>query len=538
MSDTDFFIHGVHVSPSRNLMVFEGETLSIEPRIMEVLHYLAKHAPEVVSRDTLIGDIWKVEHGSDESLTRAVSILRRSFKNLGCAEPVIETISKRGYRLVPLPTPATPETKPNHPVSYVENRKSKELEHLTPQSRTHYLAPFVKSITIGGLIAFGGVFGISQFFPKNNPTKVSPELYLNTLQAEGQITGEQAEKLKDMLASNETMFGEGTLSKALETKDKDRVVALAKMVNASSFMEGFDQLEAMAETFEDWKLLAELSLTRDTNRSLKASKQALLKDPTNMSVLVMHSQALALSGRHLEAQKAAESLRLIATSKLEKLLAEHAVMTNHMIALDNAAIDRDYDNYVHAAKQYSEIADLTPPAEPIKYKDIDDLPIYMMASSSAMIAQADMRLERWERALVTLELENQHIRRTLQHVRAKDHLSILLSLITNHRHFAFCYENLEDFERAYAYQAENLRVLDEVDALGGPGADVYRPNTWVFMAKLAIKQGASDKAIQDYTRAIEGYEHILEKQPDHSKAFKGLKRTKSALESYKATLSE
>jgi len=87
------------IEPSRNLFIHNGKTYSLEPRIMDVLCVLAERPGEVLTRDDLIDRIWKVEFGADESLTRAISLLRKTFKKAGATDVYIETFPKRGYRL-------------------------------------------------------------------------------------------------------------------------------------------------------------------------------------------------------------------------------------------------------------------------------------------------------------------------------------------------------------------------------------------------------------------------------------------------------
>lgn len=71
------------VEPQRNSRSGDGQSFTLEPRIMDVLCVLAENACEVVSRDTLIEQICKIEHGGDESLTRAISIPTRRFALAG-----------------------------------------------------------------------------------------------------------------------------------------------------------------------------------------------------------------------------------------------------------------------------------------------------------------------------------------------------------------------------------------------------------------------------------------------------------------------
>jgi DNA-binding winged helix-turn-helix (wHTH) protein/TolB-like protein len=108
----------VQVDAARNVIANGDASWSVEPKIMDLLVLLAAHPGEVLSREFLIDHVWKVEYGADESLTRAVSLLRKTFREAGQAGEVIETIPKRGYRLVltpegaPAPEASTPPPPP------------------------------------------------------------------------------------------------------------------------------------------------------------------------------------------------------------------------------------------------------------------------------------------------------------------------------------------------------------------------------------------------------------------------------------------
>jgi len=96
---TAFKIGAFIVKPDRNLLTKGHESYSLEPRIMDVLCVLAAQPRAVIARQTFIDLVWKVKYGADESLTRAVSLLRKTFKEAGEKEDFIQTIPKRGYRL-------------------------------------------------------------------------------------------------------------------------------------------------------------------------------------------------------------------------------------------------------------------------------------------------------------------------------------------------------------------------------------------------------------------------------------------------------
>jgi DNA-binding winged helix-turn-helix (wHTH) protein/TolB-like protein len=103
---TPFRLRDRLVTPARNsIQGPDGET-GIEPKIMAVLCVLAAEPGRVFTRAELIDKVWGAEFGADESLTRAISHLRKALGDSRGGdtrnEPaVIETIAKRGYRLLP-----------------------------------------------------------------------------------------------------------------------------------------------------------------------------------------------------------------------------------------------------------------------------------------------------------------------------------------------------------------------------------------------------------------------------------------------------
>jgi DNA-binding winged helix-turn-helix (wHTH) protein len=95
------------VFPSRNRVRGPAGEVHIEPKAMDVLCTLARQGGEVMSREALIDAVWAVRFGGDESLTRVVSMLR---KTLGAS--AIETVPKRGYRLASEVRPAADAPEP------------------------------------------------------------------------------------------------------------------------------------------------------------------------------------------------------------------------------------------------------------------------------------------------------------------------------------------------------------------------------------------------------------------------------------------
>jgi TolB-like protein/DNA-binding winged helix-turn-helix (wHTH) protein/Tfp pilus assembly protein PilF len=99
-------------------------TQHLEPKVMEVLHALAQHPGEVVEREELLKRIWGARAAvADEPLTRCIAELRRALGDSRQTPVFIQTIPKRGYRLVcsvePLAAPcglaAPPVVAPAYP---------------------------------------------------------------------------------------------------------------------------------------------------------------------------------------------------------------------------------------------------------------------------------------------------------------------------------------------------------------------------------------------------------------------------------------
>jgi TolB-like protein/DNA-binding winged helix-turn-helix (wHTH) protein len=87
-------------SPALNLLERDGHSTKIEPRAMDVLMVLARHSGGVVSVDELLASVWKGVVVGDGSVYLAINQLR-GVLDAGSEGPShIETIPKRGYRLV------------------------------------------------------------------------------------------------------------------------------------------------------------------------------------------------------------------------------------------------------------------------------------------------------------------------------------------------------------------------------------------------------------------------------------------------------
>lgn len=96
-----FTVGAWHAEPLRGqIKRDDGEQRHLEPKVMDVLVSLARHAGEPVTRDMLLTEVWGSQAVSDEPLTRAIGELRRALDDNRAAPTYVETIPKRGYRLI------------------------------------------------------------------------------------------------------------------------------------------------------------------------------------------------------------------------------------------------------------------------------------------------------------------------------------------------------------------------------------------------------------------------------------------------------
>jgi|GEM_PF-6364827 len=107
-----FYLGASYIEPARNRITIDGAVHTLEPKVMDVLCLLADHPGDVIARDRFITEIWQVNYGADESLTRAISIIRKALPVTPSNKSWIETIPKRGYRLRPQLQPTSPMSTP------------------------------------------------------------------------------------------------------------------------------------------------------------------------------------------------------------------------------------------------------------------------------------------------------------------------------------------------------------------------------------------------------------------------------------------
>lgn len=88
------------VTPSINQISRKGRQLTLEPRLIDLLVFFARHPGQVLTRDELIDNVWTRSVVTGHVVTQSISELRKSLRDGDANAPeYIVTVPKRGYKL-------------------------------------------------------------------------------------------------------------------------------------------------------------------------------------------------------------------------------------------------------------------------------------------------------------------------------------------------------------------------------------------------------------------------------------------------------
>jgi len=145
----EFWVADWHVSPALSEIERDGVTIQLEPRVMAVLEILAAEPGKVFSREELEAAVWQDVVVGYDALTKAVNKLREALGDNKKEPRYIQTLSKKGYRLI---APVDFSRPP------VEKSEKAEAVTSTP-TREPVTFPLVKYV-IGTVVILAVLLGI------------------------------------------------------------------------------------------------------------------------------------------------------------------------------------------------------------------------------------------------------------------------------------------------------------------------------------------------------------------------------------------
>lgn len=100
------------------ILELDGQRVQLTPKVIDTLFVLIENAGHVVTKESLMQQVWPDVTVVDSGLTRNMSVLRKALRVPGSEDgnAIIETIPRRGYRFladvrvecVASPEPAAP----------------------------------------------------------------------------------------------------------------------------------------------------------------------------------------------------------------------------------------------------------------------------------------------------------------------------------------------------------------------------------------------------------------------------------------------
>jgi tetratricopeptide (TPR) repeat protein/TolB-like protein/DNA-binding winged helix-turn-helix (wHTH) protein len=102
-----FYLQDLFVDPLKGLIAGQAGSVHLPPKAVEVLLCLASKPGELVTRETLLADVWGADHGSHEALSHAVSDIRHALSDHPDNPKFVQTLPRRGYRLIVQPISKT-----------------------------------------------------------------------------------------------------------------------------------------------------------------------------------------------------------------------------------------------------------------------------------------------------------------------------------------------------------------------------------------------------------------------------------------------
>ncbi len=95
-----FYLKDLLVDPVQGLVSGDAGRTHLHPKAMEVLLCLASDPGGLVTRKALLEAVWGGGHGSQEALNHAISDIRHALHDHADHPEYIQTLPKRGYRLI------------------------------------------------------------------------------------------------------------------------------------------------------------------------------------------------------------------------------------------------------------------------------------------------------------------------------------------------------------------------------------------------------------------------------------------------------
>lgn len=95
-----FHFNDVEIDTKQYRITCAGLTVSVEPKVFDIIVYLIENRNRLVSRDELFEKIWDARAVSDTTLSNHIKSARKALGDDGEQQHTIKTVRGRGYQFI------------------------------------------------------------------------------------------------------------------------------------------------------------------------------------------------------------------------------------------------------------------------------------------------------------------------------------------------------------------------------------------------------------------------------------------------------
>ncbi|MGH1363274.1 MAG: winged helix-turn-helix domain-containing protein [Calditrichia bacterium] len=166
-----YYVAGWLVDGKSDSLSRESTKIKLEPKVMQVLLYLIERQGEIISRDQLAQWVWADVTVTDHPINRSIYRLRRIFEDDARNARVIETIPKKGYRLI---CPVWSEEPARGNPGSLSDPQGPQKKDQPQRENTQPMVPKRMPLRFWAAISFCAVVGVGVFF--NETFQAPPRL--------------------------------------------------------------------------------------------------------------------------------------------------------------------------------------------------------------------------------------------------------------------------------------------------------------------------------------------------------------------------
>ena len=257
--DSDFRLGDWLVKPHTNTVVGPEGEAHVEPKAMQVLSFLASRPGQVITKQEILTDVWEGTFVSEEVLPNAIWELRKALGDDAKRPRFIQTLPKKGYRLIAPVVSAAP----------VETLSSPPDAPAAARGRRTRMRPWLPAAAIAGLVAAGILLAQSQRGGRTATTgssersvlvlgfenhTSSPDLAWLTTGVPTMLRTGLAEVAGVRVVSDQGLSGEDS---SLNRRDAARGAGASAVVLGSIFKNGSEyRIDVQVEDVKEARILA------------------------------------------------------------------------------------------------------------------------------------------------------------------------------------------------------------------------------------------------------------------------------------------